>query len=99
LINQAPKKGAIQPGVSPNKNYWRATWIDENNVQKNVYFSVKKFGYEVAKQLAIAKRLEMELSLNHYRLALHGLLPLEPEEPKVNYNFEEPDVPEEPNEI
>jgi len=41
----------------------------------------------------INKRSEMELSLNHYCLALHGLPPLEPEEPEVNYDFEEPDEP------
>jgi len=36
----------------------------------------------------------MELSLNHYRLALHNLPPLEPlepQEPEVNYDFEEPE--------
>jgi len=37
----------------------------------------------------------MELSLNHYRLALHGLLPLEPDDEPG-----EPNVPEEePGEI
>jgi len=60
-------------------------------------FSINKFGYEVAKQLAIAKRLEIELTLNHYRLALHNLPPLEPEEPEINYDFEVPE--EEPDEI
>jgi len=51
---------------------------------KNVRFSINKFGYEVAKQLAINKRLEMELSLNHYRIALHNLAPLEPQVPEAN---------------
>jgi len=88
---------AIQPGVSSNKDCWTSSWLDSYNVQKNMKFSIKKYGYEVAKQLAIANRLEMELSLNHYCLALHGLPPLEPEEPKINYDFEEPDG--EPGEI
>jgi len=83
-INRSPKKGAIQPGVNLNRNRWRANWIDENNVQKNVYFSIKKLGYEVAKQLTIAKRLEMELTYNHYRLALHNLPPLEQDELEPN---------------
>jgi len=99
MINRNPQLMAIQPGVSSNKDYWTSSWLNSYNVQKNMKFSINKYGYEVAKQLAIAKRLEMELSLNHYRLALHGLPPLEPEEPKVNYDFEEPDVPEEPGEI
>jgi len=88
---------ANQLGVSFNNKCWRASWIDKKGIQKNVWFSVNKFGYKVAKQLAIAKRLEMELSLNHYRLALHNLPPLEPlrpEEPEVNYDFEEPEEPE-----
>jgi len=101
-INQIQRKGAIQPGVCLDRNYWRATWVNENRVQKSVSFNINKLGYEVAKQLAIAKQLEMELTLNHYRLALHNLPPIKPEEleePEVNYEFEEPDVPEEPDEI
>jgi len=74
-------------------------WVDEMGIKKTVAFSINKYGYEIARQLAIDKRNEMELTLNHYRLALHDLPPLEPEEPKVNYDFEEPDVPEEPDEI
>jgi len=66
-----------------------ANWIDEHGIQKSVCFSINKLGYEVAKQLAINKRLEIELSLNHYRLALHGLPPLEPQEPEANYEFRE----------
>jgi len=31
----------------------------------------------------------MELSLNHYHLALHGLPPLEPQEPEADYDFRE----------
>jgi len=95
-INQIQRKGAIQPGVCLDRNYWRATWVNENRVQKSVSFNINKLGYEAAKQLAIAKRLEMELSLNHYRLALHNLPPLEPDEPDV---LDEPDVPEEPDKI
>jgi len=94
-INRTPQNGTNQPGVSFNKNCWRASWVDGNKAQREACFSVNKYGYEVAKQLAIAKRLEIELSLNHYRIALHNLPPLEPEEPKVNYDFEEPDEPDE----
>jgi len=36
------------------------------------------------------KRLEMELSLNHYRVALHNLEPLElQEDSDTNYDFKE----------
>jgi len=76
-INQAPRNGTNQPGVFSNKKYWGANWINEHGVQKSAYFNIDKLGYEVAKNLAINKRLEMELSLNHYRIALHGLPPLE----------------------
>jgi len=94
-INRTPQNGTNQPGVCLNKNYWRACWVDENRVQREANFNINKFGYEVAKQLAIAKQLEMELSLNHYRIALHNLGPIKPEEPEVNYDFEEPDEPDE----
>jgi len=77
-INQTPQNGTNQPGVSFNKKCWRASWINENRARKDVSFSINKYGYEIAKQLAIAKRLEMELTLNHYRIALHNLPPLEP---------------------
>jgi len=63
MINRAPQKGAIQPGVSLNRKHWIANWLDELGTKKYVKFSINKFGYEVAKRLAIAKRLEIELSL------------------------------------
>jgi len=88
-INQAPWNGTNQPGVYSNKKCWRANWIDKHGGKKNVHFSINKFGYEVAKQLAINKRLEIELSLNHYRIALHNLPPLEPQEPEADYDFRE----------
>jgi len=97
-INQNPQNMAIQPGVSSDKNRWFTSWVDERGVKKTVAFSINKDSYEIAKQLAIAKRLEMELSLNHYRIALHNLPPLEllePQEPEVNYDFEEPEEPDE----
>jgi len=62
---------------------------DELGIWKGGYFNINKLGYEVAKQLAINKRLEMELSLNHYHLALHNLLPLELQELEADYDFEE----------
>jgi len=98
MINQVLQNNTNQSGVCFNKNNWVANWINKKGAQKNVWFSVNRFGYEVAKRLAIAKRLEMELSLNHYHLALHSLLPLEPlkpQEPEVNYDFEEPEEPDE----
>jgi len=48
-INQTPQNGLIQSGVCFNKNTWVANWMDEQGIQKNVYFSINKLGYEVAK--------------------------------------------------
>jgi len=79
-INRNPRNNAIQQGVHLNRGIWKASWRDEFGNLKTANFSIKRFGHEVAKQLAIAKRLEMELSLNHYRLALHNLPPLRPDE-------------------
>jgi len=62
-------------------------------VKKNRKFNIHKFGHDIAKQLAITKRVEMELSLNNYRIALHELPPLEPwEEPEADYDFKEIEV-------
>jgi len=97
LINRNPQNMVNRTGVSSDKNRWYVNWVDKRGIKKIVAFSINKLGYEVAKQLAIAKRLEIELTLNHYHLALHNLPPLEPEEPEVNYDFEEPD--DEPDEI
>jgi len=94
-INQMQRKGAIQPGVCLNNNYWKTSWVDKLDMNNTANFSINKYGYEGAKQLAIAKRLEMELSLNHYRIALHNLGPIELEELEVDYDFED----EEPDEI
>jgi len=88
-INQVPQNGMNQPGVFSDKNCWVANWVDEQGIQKIRKFNINKFGYEAAKQLAITKRLEMELSLNHYCLALHNLPPLEPQVPKADYEFRE----------
>jgi len=83
MINRSPQNGTNQSGVSLDRKYWRASWIDENGIQKDVRFSINRFGYEVAKQLAINKRSEIELTLNHYHLALHNLPPLEPQVPNA----------------
>jgi len=91
MINRSPQKGAIQPGVNLNRNHWVSNWLDGLGAKKNIRFSINKYGYEVAKQLAIAKRLEMELSLNHYRIALHGLPPLEQDELEPEVPDEKPD--------
>jgi len=76
-------------GFFSNKKFWMAKWIDEHGVQKSVCFSINKYSYDAAKQLAINKRVEMELSLNHYHLALHNLPPLEPQKPEADYEFRE----------
>jgi len=89
MINRNPRNKSNQPGVFSNKKYWGANWINKHGVQKTARFNIHKLGYEIAKQLAIDKRLEMELSLNHYCLALHGLPPLEPQEPEADYDFQE----------
>jgi len=89
MINQGPRYGVIQSGVNLNINYWIANWVDENGIQKSVCFNINTFGYEVAKNLAIKKKLEMELSLNHYCLALHNLPLLELQELETNYEFRE----------
>jgi len=57
-------------------------------MEQKMFISIYIYGYEIAKQLAVDKRLEMELSLNHYRLALHNLLPLEPQEPEADYEYQ-----------
>jgi len=98
MINRGPQNMGIQPGVNFCRNHWVATWADSLGAKKCAYFNINKLGYEVAKQLAINQRNEIELSLNHYRIALHNLPPLEllkPEEPEVNYDFEEPEEPDE----
>jgi len=82
---------AIQAGVTSDKNYWISTWLDEKGIRKTATFNINKYGYEATKQLAIAKRLEIELTLNHYHLALHGLPPFELQELNPDYDFEEPD--------
>jgi len=76
MINQTPRRGTIQSGVSLCGNYYVTSWT-ENGVKRNRKFNLKKFGREVAKQMALDKRLEIELSLNHYRIALHNLPPIE----------------------
>jgi len=86
-INQTPQNGTIQSGVCFNKKNWVANWIDEQGIQKCVWFSINKYSYEAAKQLAINKRSEIELTLNHYCLALHNLPPLEPQVPEADYEF------------
>lgn len=54
LVNT--KNSDIQ-GVSYNKvyRYWVARW-QENNAQKSKTFSIKKFGFDIAKQLALEYR-------------------------------------------
>jgi len=94
-INWTPQNGTNQPGVKFYRKHWTATWVDECGNTKTANFNINKLGYEVAKQLAIAKRLEIELTLNHYCLALHNLPPLELQELDPNFDFEEPEEPDE----
>jgi len=91
-INQNPRNMVDRSGVNFNRNSWCANWVDAMGAKKIVVFSVNRFGYEVARHLANAKRLEMELSLNHYRLALHNLPPLRPDD--MDDTDDEPDVPD-----
>jgi len=91
MINQGPQNMAIQPGVNFYRNHWVATWRNSLGIKKSAKFSINKYGYEIAKQKAINKRSEMELTLNHYRIALHNLPPLELQVPKTNYEFIEPE--------
>jgi len=95
MIDRGPQNMAIQPGVNFCRNHWVATWLDSFGVKKCAFFNINKLGYEVTKQLAINKRNEMEFTLNHYRIALHNLPPLELQELNPNYDFEEPDEPDE----
>jgi len=46
---------ANRSGVNLNKNRWYANWVNEMGIKKKVAFNINKFGYEGAKQLAIAK--------------------------------------------
>jgi len=54
-ISRRQDKGRLQPYV-----YWHATWYDENHNVKTKNFSVKKFGEEQAKELALEAS-----SINH----------------------------------
>jgi len=94
LINRNSRNMANQPGVNFYRKHWIASWIDKYGNTKTANFNINKLGYEAAKQLAIAKRLEIELTLNHYHLALHNLPPLELQELNLNFDFEEPDEPD-----
>jgi len=60
-------------GVSYNEKgkNWRAEWRNENGKTRVKTFSVKKFGFEEAKRLAIQAREEAISSLPHYRDALN----------------------------
>jgi len=100
-INRNPRNNAIQQGVHLDRNCWKASWTDEFNNAKTATFNINRFGYEIAKQLAITKRLEMELSLNHYRLALHNLPPLIPDEiePEIPDGVNDEPVGFEPDEF
>jgi len=90
-INQTQRRGTFQLEVYLNKNRFVTSWVDSLGVKKTANFSINKYGYEIAKQKAIDKRIEMGLTLNHYHLALLNLAPLEPQEPEADYEFEEPE--------
>lgn len=49
-------------GVSyKDDGYWIACWIDKERKRHQKYFSVKKYGFQYAKQMAINHRKEMAL--------------------------------------
>lgn len=56
-------------GVSRKKNGYSASWYDGQLCQK--FFSIKKYGEDRAKELAIAYRRIKENELDHYRTALN----------------------------
>ena len=56
-----PRRADNTSGISgvyfdKSSNNWCANWSDENMISKTKYFSVKKYGDEEAKQLAINYR-------------------------------------------
>jgi len=64
--NTSGTKGVYE---SKSLNRWFAIWF-VNKKEKSKSFSVKKYGYEEAKKLAIEYRLKMENEVNTYREAL-----------------------------
>ena len=56
-------------GVSYDKNgYWVASWCDDNMKQQHKSFSIKKFGDDQAKQLAINYRKQMALENDYLNI-------------------------------
>ena len=53
-------------GVKNDHGYWIAFWQDENRNGRSKCFSIRKYGDAQAKKLAVAKRKEMEMTLQHY---------------------------------
>ncbi len=45
-------------GVTRQKGLWRARWNSEPYVQESVCFSIKEYGEQIAKELAITTRIE-----------------------------------------
>jgi len=68
MINR--KKGEIA-GVhsSPTKKCWRAQWRDGKGKKCSKTFSVTKYGYDQACQMAINVRLKIEAELENYTRA------------------------------
>jgi hypothetical protein len=52
-------------GVNKKKNSWRAIWYDNECNEKSKSFSIKRFGDEQAKTLAIAHRKARELEFGY----------------------------------
>jgi hypothetical protein len=52
-------------GVHKLKTSWQAQWYDNEGTQRSKCFSIKKFGDEEAKELAIAHRKAKELEFGY----------------------------------
>nr|WNL49955.1 HNH family endonuclease [Marseillevirus sp.] len=72
LINQKIKSTNTSgtKGVSYQNKCWTARWKDEKGFRTK-YFSIKKYGDEGAKTLAIAFRKHVEETVPHYKKALN----------------------------
>lgn len=53
-----PKPYVLRDGTVKKTWYWEANWPDENHQSVSVSFSIKVYGEEVAKQMAIHARKE-----------------------------------------
>ncbi len=52
-------------GISKDRNSWKAQWTDNESVMYSKYFSIKTYGEDQAKILAIAHRKAKELEFGY----------------------------------